>query len=147
MVAYIQRTDTYETRAMAYAYPNISVHPEVVSSLRGKHVLAFISPSSTSLPSPSAVSLPIPGRDSLGRQCERSKALAYAPIQEVLRTNTHMVDSRPVSAPIHRRSWCEMTFHLGLPWQPLRHYPNRRPSSRRGRPVSRVTSSALVPVG
>ena len=40
MVAYIQRTDTYETRAAAY--PNMSAYPEVISPLRGKHILVFI---------------------------------------------------------------------------------------------------------
>ena len=40
MVAYIQRTDTYETRVAAH--PNMPAYPEVVSSLRGKHVLVFI---------------------------------------------------------------------------------------------------------
>ena len=40
MVAYIQRTDTYETRVAAH--PDMSAYPEVVSSLRGKHILVFI---------------------------------------------------------------------------------------------------------
>ena len=40
MVAYIQQTDTYETRVAAH--PNTSAYPGFVSTLCGKHVLVFI---------------------------------------------------------------------------------------------------------